>query len=586
MTNVEIGKILEQIAKILELGDERDSPRGEAGRFRVIAYERAAQTIENYAEEMSEVYKKGGIDALNDIPGVGESIAEKIEELLKTGKLKYLDKIKKNVPVSEVEFLQIPGVGPKMAIKITKVLRARNIDDLEKKLENDKAKKIFKEKTAQNILRGIGILRRMTGRMLITEALPIAEDIVGQLRKMPEVEQAHYVGSLRRLKETIGDIDIVATTKKAERVIDKFTKLTGVSQVISKGETKSTIIHNRGAQIDLEIVPAREYGSLLQHFTGSKEHNVALRTYAQTIGMSVSEHGIKFKNKQYKFSNEKDLYQFLKMDYIAPELREDRGEIEAARFAESRRAQNHKLPKLVELEDIRGDLHIHSDWSDGNLTIEEIAKNAEKLGYEYIVISDHTVGLGIAHGLDEKALVHRQKEIDQVQKKHPKIRILSSVEVNIKANGDLDIKDWMLQNLDIVTASIHTSFYQDEATMTRRMLKAITHPDVDIIGHPSGRIIGQREPYEVDWPQVFRAAAKNKTALEISAFPNRLDLKDTLCQEARNYGVKFAISTDAHQAHHLDLIKFGVAVARRGWLEKDDIVNTLGINSLLKWSQR
>ncbi|MFA6492684.1 MAG: DNA polymerase/3'-5' exonuclease PolX [Patescibacteria group bacterium] len=571
MTNKEIAKILYQVGEILELGNAND-------RFRVIAYERVAQTIENYAEEMSEVYKKGGLKALNNVPGVGESIAEKIEELLKTGKLKYLEEVKKNVPVSEVEFLQIPGVGPKVAIKIAKELKAKNIKDLEKKLKKGVDPKIFKEKTAANILRGINILERLTGRMLITEALPIAESMVEVVKKMPEAGKVDFVGSLRRMKETIGDIDIVATSTQPQKVIDKFTKLTAVSQVITKGAAKSTIIHEGGVQIDLEIVPENEYGSLLQHFTGSKEHNVALRTYAQTVGKSLSEHGIKVGKKQHKFSLEADFYGFLKMDLIPPELRENRGEIEAA--------LKHKLPNLVELKDIKGDLHVHSNWSDGTMSIEEIAKFGQNLGYKYIVVSDHTVGLGIANGLNEKRLEQRQKEIDKVQKKYPKIKILSSVEVNIKADGDLDIKDWMLERLDVVTASIHTSFYQDKDTMTKRLIKAIGHPHVDIIGHPSGRIIGQREPYEVDWQKVFQACVSKKTALEISSFPNRLDLKDTLCQEAKAYGVKFAVNTDSHQKNHLDLIRFGVAVARRGWLEKNDIINTLDTKSLISWSKR
>lgn len=571
MTNKEIGKILYQIAKILELEDGKD-------RFRIVAYERAAQTIENYPDEMSEVYNKGGIKALNDVPGVGESIAEKIGELLKTGKLKYLEKIKKTVPVSEVEFLSIPGVGPKMAVKIAKELRACDIADLEKKIKTGKAQKIFKEKTAANILRGIEILERMTGRMILTTALPVAEEMVAELKKIPSVGKVDYVGSLRRMKETIGDIDIVVTSPQPQKVVESFTKLTAVEQVILKGETKSTIIHKEGVQIDLEIVPESEYGSLMQHFTGSKEHNVALRTYAQSVGRSLSEHGIKVGKKQYKFSSEKDFYEFLKMAYIEPELRENRGEIEAA--------LKHQLPKLVELSDIRGDLHVHSNWSDGQMTIEEIATVAEKLGYEYICISDHTVGLGIAGGLDEKDLQIRQKEIEKTQKKHPKIKLLSSVEVNIKADGDLDIKDWMLEKLDIVAASIHTSFHQSKDVMTKRIIGAIEHPHVDVIGHPSGRIIGQREPYEVDWPEIFRSAAKAKTALEISSFPNRLDLRDVLCKEAKEYGVKFAINTDAHQPHHLDLMRFGVSVARRGWLEKDDIINCLKIDSLLKWAKR
>lgn len=571
MTNKEIGKIFYQIAKILELRNEKD-------RFRIVAYERAAQTIENYPEEVGDIYRKGGIEALNDIPGVGESIAEKIEELLKTNKLKYLEEIKKDLPVSEVEFLQIPGVGPKTAIKITRELKVRNIKDLENKLKKGEGQDLFKEKTAKNILRGIGILEKMTGRMLITEALPIAEKIVAALEKMSEVGKVNFVGSLRRFKETIGDIDIVATSSNSQKVVEKFTNLTGVNQVITKGLSKSTIIYGPNAQVDLEIVPENEYGSLLQHFTGSKEHNVALRTFAQRKNLSVSEHGVKVKGKLKKFANEKDFYKFLKMDWIAPELREDRGEIQAA--------LKHQLPKLVELKDIRGDLHVHSNWSDGNLTIEEIASAGEKMGYEYIVISDHTVGLGIANGLDEKELKKRQEEIETVQKNHSKIKLLSSVEVNIKANGDLDIKDWMLGKLDIVTASVHTSFFQDKETMTKRLLGAINHPHVDIIGHPSGRIIGQREPYEVNWQEIFRACAGRQTALEISSFPNRLDLKDTLCQEAKTYGVKFAINTDTHQLPHLDLIRFGVAVARRGWLEKSDIINTLSLKEIISWAKR
>jgi len=361
-------------------------------------------------------------------------------------------------------------------------------------------------------------------------------------------------------------------------VIENFVKAPNIREVLSQGEAKSTIIHERGAQVDLEIVPENEYGSLLQHFTGSKEHNVALRTYVQAKGKSLSEHGIKIGKKQYKYSREEDFYKAIDMDWIPPELREDTGEIEAA--------LKHQLPKLVKIEDIKGDLHVHSNWSDGDMTIEDIVRRAEELDYDYIVISDHTVGLGIAGGLDEKDLEERQHEIDRVQEKHPKVKILSSVEVNIKADGDLDIKDWMLGKLDIVTASVHTSFFQDQKTMTERILKAINHPHVDIIGHPSGRIIGQREPYEADWQKIFKAAFEKRTALEISAFPNRLDLRDSLCKEAKSYGVKFAINSDAHQLHHLDLMRFGLAVARRGWLVKDDIINTKSLGDLLSWAKR
>lgn len=571
MTNKEIAKNLFQIAEILELKNSSD-------RFRIVAYEKAAQTVENYPTELKSIYSVEGLKGLNCIPGVGQSIAEKIEELLKTSRLKYLNEIQKDIPVNELEFLKIPGIGPKMAVKIAKGLKPKNIDDLEKKIKSGGADELFKEKTRKNILRGIDISRKLTGRMLITDALPIAEDFTARVKKIRGVKDASFVGSLRRMKETIGDIDIVAASSEPKILIDAFVKFPGVSQIVTQGTAKSTIIHEDGCQIDLEIVPEAEFGSLLQHFTGSKEHNVALRTFAQTKNLSVSEHGVKTAGKLKTFKTEKELYNFLGMDFIEPELREDRGEIRAA--------LQHKLPKLLESSDIKGDLHVHSNWSDGQMTISEIARVGEKLNYEYIVISDHTVGLGIAHGLDETRLEERQKEIEITQKAHSKIKIFSSVEVNIKANGDLDIQDWMLEKLDVVTASIHTSFFQNKEIMTNRLLKAISHPHVDIIGHPSGRVIGRREPYEVDWAQIFAACVKHKTALEISAFPDRLDLKDTLCQEAKKYGVKFAINTDSHQKSHLELIKYGVAVARRGWLEKENIINTKNLTDLITWLNR
>ena len=566
MTNKEIGKVFYQIAKILELQNTND-------RFRIVAYERAGGTLENYPEDLHEIYKKNGLKGLCDIPGVGQSIAEKTEELIKTGKLKYLDEIKSEVPGSEIDFLNVPGIGPKTAVKIARELKAKDTDDLVKIIKAGKADKLFKEKTKANILRNIEIAKNLTGRMLITDALPIAEDYVARIRKIPGVVAADFVGSLRRMKETIGDIDIVAASREPKKVILEFNKFPGVNQIMTSGETKSTIIHEQGAQIDLEIVPEAEYGSLLQHFTGSKEHNVALRTYAQTKNLSISEHGIKVGGKLETFKTEKDMYEYLKMDWITPELRENTGEIEAA--------LGRKLPNLIEQTDIRGDLHVHSTWSDGKMTISEIALEAERLGYEYIVVSDHTVGLGIAGGLDEQELEQRQKEIETVQKAHPKLKLLSSVEVNIKASGDLDIRDSMLEQLDIVTASVHTSFFQNKEVMTARMIKAISHPHVDIIGHPSGRIIGRREPYDVDWNAIFEACVKYNTALEISSFPDRLDLKDTLCREAKKYGVRFAINTDSHQEGHLALMRYGVSVARRGWLTKNDIINTLNLNELM-----
>jgi len=345
MTNKEIAQILAQIAKILEVRNQ------EKNRFRIIAYERASQTIGSLTNELSEIFARGGRKALDEIDGVGESIAEKIEELLKTGRLKYLKEIQEELPKTEVEFLRIPGIGPKMAVKLAEELKAKNIEDLKKKIEKGMADNLIKEKTRRNILRGIEILGKLSDRLLITEALPIAEEVVGYLKKNKYVQNIDYVGSLRRMKETIGDIDVVATSISPAKVIESFVSMPSVDHIISQGESKSTIIHQKGVQVDLEIVPENEYGSLLQHFTGSKEHNVALRTLAQTKNKSVSEHGIKYDGKLHTFTAEKGVYEFLGLDEIPPELREDRGEIEAA--------AKHNLPKLVELTEIKGDLHVH-----------------------------------------------------------------------------------------------------------------------------------------------------------------------------------------------------------------------------------
>ena len=571
MTNREIALNLGQIASILEILEPNKN------RFRILAYEKSVQTIENLTLELADIYAQGGLKALNEIDGVGESIASTIEELLKTGKLAYLAELRKEVPVSELEFLKIPGVGPKTAVKIAKELKAKNIADLKKKIETGKAGKVFKEKTANNILRGIEVMSKLTGKLLIFEALSIAEEVVKFVKEFPQTIQADYVGSLRRKKELIGDIDIVATSRNSEELINAFVKLPFVDHIVTQGKNKSTIIHAAGVQIDLEIVPEAEYGSLLQHFTGSKEHNVALRTYAQTQNKSVSEHGIKYENKLHTFKTEQGVYEFLGMDFIVPELREDRGEIEAALA--------HNLPKLLELKDVKGDFHAHSNWSDGKNSIEEMVKYAEEIGYEYIAVTDHTIGLGIAHGLDEKRILEREKEIETVRAKH-KIKVFSGVEVNIKADGNLDIRDEILSGLDIVIASVHTSFNQSKDVMTARLVKTIENPHVDIIGHPSGRMLGQHEAYEVDWEKVFESASKNNTALEISASPYRLDLADYLVQIARKFKVKFTINTDAHKTDQLELMSYGVAVARRGWCEKNDIVNTMNLSDITKWTQK
>lgn len=570
MNNKEIAKVLYDIADILEIQEEIP--------FKVIAYRNAARTVEFLAEDINDIYKRDGIKGLDGLGGIGGGIAEKIEELITTGKLKYLEQIKHRVAAPTILFMQIPGVGPKTARKLYQEMHAQTIEELESLLKAGKGGKWLKEKTRNNILRGIEILKRITGRVLLPTAEPVARHTVAMLKNTPGTKQAHAVGSLRRMKETVGDIDFVCASTQPTKAIEAFTSHLDVDKVIAKGETKATIINKENIQLDLEILPEDEYGSLLQHFTGSKEHNVALRTWAQEHGMSISEHGIRKSGRLHKFSKEEDVYKFLGMDWIPPELRENRGEIEAA--------LTNNLPKLLDLNDIRGDLQGHSVWSDGHDHIETIVKKAIELGYEYVAFTDHSKGLGVAHGMDEKRVRRQWEEIDRIQKKYHKIRILRGMEIDIRANGDLDMPHAILEKLDLIVASIHSAFNQTREQLTARIVGAIKHPFVDIIGHPSGRILGIREPYDVDWDEVFRAAADYDVALEINAFPNRLDLSEGYVFQARQLGIKFAINTDFHEVSHLTLMRYGVAVARRGWLTKENVINTRPLDQLLPWLSR
>jgi len=570
VSNQELGKIFEEISEVLELqgGD----------RFRIVAFQNAAQTIKSYGKPLELIYESEGTKGLQKVPGIGEGIADRIEEYLKFGRIKDFEQLTKRSPEAELEFMRIPGVGPKTAVKLYRELGAKNLRDLSKRLSKSPGK-VFKEKTTQKILKGIEAYKNLGGRVLLADALPVAEEIVAYLEKLPGCDKVVAVGSLRRRKETVGDVDIVASADAPAKTIAAFVKYPDFKQIINQGETKSAAIHRSGLQIDLEILPRDEYGSLLQHFTGSKQHNVALRTFAQEHGWSVSEHGIKLmhekrKGRLIKCATEEEVYRTLGMDYIEPELREDHGELEAA--------LKHALPHLVELKDIKGDLHVHSNWSDSKDTIAEIATKAHELGYKYLAIADHTVGLGVARGLDGKKFALRDKEIIRTQKKFSRLKILSSCEVNILASGELDLPEGVLKRFDLVTASVHSAFSQSKEVMTRRIIKALEKNHVNILGHPTGRLINRREGYEVDWPALFKACVDNKIALEVNAFPDRLDLTDTLIQEAKKYGLKLAINTDAHAAEHLDFMDYGVSTARRGWAQAKDIVNTLSLSELLK----
>ncbi len=571
VSNQDIAGIFEEISELLELKN--------ADRFRTVAYQRAAQAIRSYGEPLNAVFERGGEKDLQKITGIGESIAAKIAEYIKTGKVRELEVLRGEAPAAEVEFIHIPGVGPKTATKLFKELKATGVEDLKKKLK-EKGPKYFKEKSLNKILRGIEISKRLGSRKLLSEVRPYVEELVQYLEKSNKAKNITPVGSYRRWQDTVGDVDIVATSSDPDEVISHFVDFPGFSQIINRGSAKSSAVHKGGFQVDLEIMDDSEFGSLLQHFTGSKEHNVALRSYAQTIGLSVSEHGIKVtsgakKGSIIKCSSEEQVYQTLKMDFIEPELREDKGEIEAA--------LRHELPSLVNLKEINGDLHTHSTWSDGTNTIAQLVRKADDLGYEFVAISDHTISLGIARGLNSERFRLRQKEIESVRKKFPNIKILNSCEVNIRPDGTLDLDDDIMETFDVVTASVHSSFSQSKELMTERIINAINNPFVDIIGHPTGRLINEREGYEADWKKIFEVCAKEDVALEINSFPERLDLTDSLVLQAKKFGIKFAVSTDAHNIGHLDNMVYGVSVARRGWCEKKDILNCKSYTELSSW---
>jgi len=581
MTNKEIAKQISDIGDMLEiLGNRKD-------QFRIIAYHNAARKIEMLSFELEDVYKEKGADGLKGISSIGESISKSIEELIKTGEISYHEHLIKQVPKAIVEFTKIPGIGPKTALKIFESYKVDTIKKLKEKVKTDQTEKYFKKKSKQNILEGIELLSHFTGRMLLSFAEPIALEIIELLKKDNAVISCDAVGSLRRMQETVGDIDIVASSNNPTQTIQQFIQAPFIEHIISHGDTKATVIHKRGPQIDLEILPSEEYGSLLQHFTGSKEHNVKLRTWAQAHGFSISEHGIKplrgksqetrnnnqiDDRKIIKCETEEKVYKTLGMDYIPPELREDRGEIDLA--------LKHQLPKLVEIKDIKGDFHLHSIHSDGETSIEDMATACKKLGYTHIAITDHTFGLGVTHGLRETDIDNYINETKRVSKKVG-IKVLAGAETNIMANGEIDMPDKYLEKLDFVIASIHSGFRQDRVKITERLIKSIQNPNVDIIGHPSGRLLERRHELSIDWEKVFKQAAVNKVAMEIDAQPDRLDLDDNLILLAKKFGVKFIISTDSHHIEHLQNMRYGVAMARRGWLEKKDILNTLSLSEFL-----
>jgi DNA polymerase (family 10) len=567
MKNTAIAKVFQDMADLLELKGENV--------FKIRAYQRAARTIEHLPKEIEVMLQEG--EDLQTIPGVGEAIAKKTIELVNTGKLHVYEELKAEFPEGITTLLEIPGIGPKTANRLSNELGVKSVDDLEQAVKDGRVAGLFRlgDKTADNILQQIEALRRKDQRIPIGEALPVVDEVLNALRPLPGVKNLTAAGSLRRFRETVGDIDLMGTADNPEEVINAFVKLPQVREVLAKGPTKASVILPGGLQADLRMVEHDSFGSLLQYFTGSKQHNIALRTREQKKGLKLSEYGITdtSTDKLEKFATEEKFYRRLGLQYIPPEIREDQGEIELA--------AKGKVPKLMELADIKGDLHVHTDWSDGRDSIEAMAQAAKALGYQYLAITDHSAGRGIAHGLSDERLKQQIEQIKRLNKQLKGIRLLTGMEVDIRADGSIDLPEELLADLDIVIAAIHSAMTQSQEQITRRILGAMENPHIDVIAHPTCRLLGEREPAAVDMEAVFRAAAKYDKALEINAMPNRLDLKDIHVYRARELGVKLIMGTDAHSTAQLGFMRFGVGVARRGWCQNKDILNTRPLEDIL-----
>jgi len=571
MKNQELAQIFNEISLYLEM-DEIP--------FRPQAYEKAALTLEGLEIDVEDIYKEGGIKALDKLPGIGKHISEKIEEYIKEGKIKYYEDLKKKSPVKIGELTAVEGMGPKKIKTLYKKLGVKNLKDLEKAAKEHKIAPLFGfgEKTEKNILEGIAFLKRSKGRFLLGEILPIVKEIEDKLKELKEVKQISVAGSVRRKKETIGDVDFLVSTDDSEKIMDFFVSLPKVEKVWGKGKTKSSIRVSDGFDIDVRVVADKSYGSALQYFTGSKDHNIATRRIAIKKELKLNEYGLFKKEKMIAGWDEKDVYEKLGLIWMEPELRENNGEIEAS--------LKNNLPKLINLKDIKGDLHCHSSWNGGRNSILEIAQKAQSLNYKYVGVSDHTQFLKIENGLDEKQLAKQKKEIDKLNEKFKKqkldFKILQGAETNILKDGSIDINDKALKNLDYAIAGVHSSFKLSKEKMTERIIKAIKNPYIKIISHPTGRLLKRRDEYEIDFDKILKAAKDFNTILEINANPIRLDLNEVNIKKAIKAGVKLSINTDVHDKSQFNLMEFGIYQARRGWAEKKDVVNTFNINKLMK----
>lgn len=558
MHNADVAAIFDEIADLLQIEG--------ANPFRVRAYRTGARTLRDLPREVSEMVERG--EDLTALPGIGKDLAGKIEEILKTGTTAILEEYYRKVPATLTDLLHIPGLGPKRVKALARELNIRTLAELQKAAQEGRVRGLpgFGEKTERHILDAVAARAGADKRFKLAVASQYAEALVTHLKQSPAVTRVVVAGSYRRAKDTIGDLDILVTARRAETVMDRFVAYREVEEVLAQGETKASVRLESNLQVDLRVVPEESYGAALQYFTGSKAHNVALRQLAQQRGLKLNEYGVFRGESRVAGDTEASVYAALGLPWIAPELRENRGEVEAARAG--------RLPRLVEIQDLLGDLHTHTKATDGRQSVKEMAEAARRRGLTYLAITDHSRRLAMAKGLDPERLLAQMDEIDRLNAAMSGITLLKGIEVEILEDGSLDLPDEVLGRLDLVVGAVHSHFNLSKNKQTERILKAMDHPHFSILAHPSGRLIDEREPYEVDMPRIIRQARQRRCFLEVNAHPERLDLTDTHCHMAKEEGVLLAINTDAHSTLDLENARFGVGQARRGWLEKTDVVNT------------
>ena len=570
MENKDLARFFTEIADILEIQ--------EGNPFRIRSFRRTAQIIKDLSFSGADAAIKDP-QKLKSISGIGDGAIKKMQEIVETGKCKEHEDLKRQVPASLLPLTKIQNLGPKKVSLFWKTLDITSVEELEKAAREGKLRSLpgMGEKSEAKILKAIHDYRRLQGRFRLDDGIEISQLLMDYLSSKVTINRIAAAGSVRRRRETIGDIDILVTCDAPGDVIDAFTEHPDVQEVLAKGETKASVVLRRGLQADLRVLEDQSFGAALQYFTGSKAHNVALRERAKRMGYKINEYGlfsVDHPEKPVAGSDEEDIYRLLNLSYIPPEIRENRGEID--------RAEEDQLPKLIHLKDIRGDLHMHTTATDGRNSIREMAAAARDTGYEYVAITDHSKALAMTGGLDEKALAKHIKEIEQVSSKFNKIKILKGIEVDILEDGKLDLNNESLAQLDVVIASIHSRFNLSRKEMTLRICRALENPHVNILAHPTGRLLTQREPYPLDLEQVIKTARENQVCLEINAYPARLDLSDIHCLMARDHGVLISINSDSHSDTMLSYMKYGIFTARRGWLEAKDVINTYPLKKLKK----